>query len=119
MSWNLSNDRPIYLQLMEQIKLQILSGRYQCGDSFPSVRDLAAEASVNPNTMQKALAGLEQEGLLVNNRTNGRSVTGDKTLISTMRESIAKDVINECQNALLDLGFTPEDSMAFIKKTIL
>lgn len=119
MSWNLSNDRPIYLQLMEQIKLQILSGRYQCGDSFPSVRELASEASVNPNTMQKALSGLEQEGLLVNNRTNGRSVTGDETLISTMRESMARDIIIECQNALLNLGFTAEDSMSFIKKTIL
>lgn len=116
MSWNLSNDRPIYLQLMEQIKLQILSGRYQCGDNFPSVRELATEAAVNPNTMQKALAALEQEGLLVGNRTNGRSVTNDETLISAMRESMAKDIINECQTALLSLGFTPEDSMAFIKK---
>lgn len=116
MSWNLSNDRPIYLQLMEQIKRQILSGRYQCGDNFPSVRELATEAAVNPNTMQKALAALEQEGLLVNNRTSGRSVTSDETLIITMRESMALEIIFECQNALSALGYDTEDSMAFIEK---
>lgn len=116
MSWNLSNDRPIYLQLVEHIKRQILSGRYQCGDAFPSVRELAAEAAVNPNTMQKALACLEQQGLLVNNRTSGRSVTSDQTLIHTMREDIARELVNECQKALQTLGFTPEESMAFIKK---
>ena len=116
MAWKLSNDRPIYIQLMEQIKRQILSGRYHCGDNFPSVRELAAEAAVNPHTMQKALAALEQEGLLVTNRTNGRSVTSDETLIQTMRESLAVKIVNECQNALLALGYDSEDSMAFIKK---
>ena len=79
MSWNLSKDRPIYLQLVEQIKLQILSGTYSFGERFPSVRELATEAAVNPNTMQKALSALEQEGLLVDSRTNGRYVTTDET----------------------------------------
>lgn len=115
MSWNLSKDRPIYLQLVEQIKLQILSGTYPCGEHFPSVRELAAEAAVNPNTMQKALSSLEQEGLLVGSRTNGRSVTGDETLIRTMREEIAGGIIKDCRDALLQLGFSEEESIAFMK----
>ena len=93
MSWNLSKERPIYIQLVEQIKLQILSGHYRPGERFPSVRELATEAAVNPNTMQKALAALEQEGLLIGSRTNGRTVTSDASLIGSMRDELADGIV--------------------------
>lgn len=116
MSWNLSKDRPIYLQLVEQIKLQILSGTYPCGTHFPSVRELASEAAVNPNTMQKALSVLEQEKLLIGSRTNGRSVTDDEALIRSMREKIADGIVKGCQEALLQLGFSEEESISFLQQ---
>lgn len=116
MSWNLSKDRPIYLQLVEQIKLQILSGTYPCGSHFPSVRELAADAAVNPNTMQKALSALEQDGLLIGSRTNRRSVTSDEALIRSMREEIAAGIIKDCQDALLRLGFSEEESISLLQQ---
>ncbi|MCH5252987.1 MAG: GntR family transcriptional regulator [Lachnospiraceae bacterium] len=115
MLWNLSGDRPIYLQLMEQLKYQILSGKYQLGDHIPSVRDLAAEAAVNPNTMQKALAALEQEGLLVNGRTTGRTVTTDESMILNMRRDLAATVLSDFQHSLNRLGFSEEEIREFIR----
>ena len=114
MLWNLSGDRPIYLQLMEQLKYQILSGKYQLGGHIPSVRDLASEASVNPNTMQKALAALEQEGLLINGRTTGRTVTTDESMIQNMRRDLAKTVLSDFQRSLNRLGFSEEEIREFI-----
>ena len=78
MAWKLDNDRPIYAQIVEKIKLRIISGFYQPGSKLPSVRDLALEAGVNPNTMQKAFAELENSGLLITMRTSGRMVTEDE-----------------------------------------
>ena len=75
MAWTLDSDRPIFLQIVERIQTDIVSGRYQPGDKLPSVRDLAAEASVNPNTMQKAFAELERTGLVYSRRTSGRFIT--------------------------------------------
>ena len=72
MSWNFSNDVPIYLQIMEHFKVQIASGKLEVGDKIPPVRELALEAGVNPNTMQKALSELEREGYLESQRTSGR-----------------------------------------------
>ncbi len=90
MAWNLDSDRPIYAQLLERIQLQIVSGIYAPGDKLPSVRELAAEASVNPNTMQKAFAELERSGLIVTKRTSGRFVTEDKNMIAQIRTSSQK-----------------------------
>ena len=89
MAWNLDSDRPIYAQLLERIQLQIVSGTYGPGDKLPSVRELAAEASVNPNTMQKAFAELERSGLIVTKRTSGRFVTEDKDMITQIRTQLA------------------------------
>lgn len=75
MTWELNSDRPIYSQIMDKIKTDIISGKYPVGSKIPSVRELAAEASVNPNTMQKALSELEREGLLFSRRTSGRYIT--------------------------------------------
>ena len=84
MSWTLDNDRPIYLQLMERIQRDIIAGVYQPGDKLPSVRDLALEAAVNPNTMQKALSELERSGLVYSQRTSGRFITEDTEMLTQM-----------------------------------
>ena len=85
MPWELDNDRPIYLQLMERIQQDIVSGIYKPGDRLPSVRDLAVEAAVNPNTMQKALSELERSGLVYSQRTSGRFITEDTRLLDEMK----------------------------------
>ena len=77
MPWNLNSDRPIFMQLIEIIQHCILSGTYPPGSKLPSVRDLASQAAVNPNTMQKALAELERSGLVYSQRTSGRFITED------------------------------------------
>ncbi len=114
--WELTNDRPLYLQLMEHIKLLILSGEYEAGGTFPSVRELALSANVNPNTMQRALAELEREGLLVNERTSGRRITGDTSMLQAMREELALTKISELKTGLSQLGFDPEEQLTFIDK---
>mgnify|MGYP002558073342 CR=1 FL=1 len=115
MSWNLSKERPIYIQLVD--KLQILSGHYRSlSGKFPSVRELATEAAVNPNTMQKALAALEQEGLLIGSRTNGRTVTSDASLIGSMRDELADGIVENCYQALAKLGFSKEECIACLRK---
>ena len=91
--WEFSDDRPIYIQIMEQIQLRIVSGTYVTGEKLPSVRELAAEASVNPNTVQKALSELERTGLIFSQRTNGRFITEDIDMIKNMKNNLAKEQI--------------------------
>ena len=109
MTWDLSSDRPIYTQLIEQIELKICSGIYEVGSKMPSVRDLASEASVNPNTMQRALSGLEDTGLLYSQRTTGRFVTEDINLIKKIRGKIAKEHIKDFLNKMSELGFNNDE----------
>lgn len=116
MAWTIQDDRPVYLQLIEQIKLRILSGAYPCGSRFPSVRDLAAEAAVNPNTMQRALSALEQQGLLTGNRSTGRTVTIDETMIRQLRMQAAKKHYEIFVQALAGLGYTEQEIDSFIKQ---
>ena len=94
MTWELKNDRPIYAQLIEQIKLRIISGFYRPGERLPSVRDMAAEAAVNPNTMQRALSELERDGLLYTQRTSGRFITEDTGLIEAAKKALAQEQID-------------------------
>ena len=83
------SNTPIYLQLIDMLKLQIVSGRLKPGDKLPSVRDLAMEYGVNPNTMQKALGQLEWEKLVYTVRTTGRYVTEDAASIQALRKELA------------------------------
>lgn len=92
MAWELDAGRPIYAQLVERIQRKIVSGQYRPGEKLPSVRDLATVAAVNPNTMQKAFAELERSGLIVTQRTSGRTVTEDTKLIRNTREQLAVDM---------------------------
>lgn len=111
MPWKLDNDRPIYAQLVERIKLQIISGHFKLGDKMPSVRELAAEAGVNPNTMQKAFAELERSGLVQTYRTSGRIVTGDEERIKAIQMEIATEVIDKFLRQMKELGFDKEETM--------
>ena len=103
--WKITNDRPIYLQLTEQIVQRIVSGQYPPASKLPSVRELAVEAGVNPNTMQRAFAELEREGLVTTNRTAGRIVTEDKEMIENIRGQLAAQKIEEFLEGMELLGF--------------
>ena len=89
MAWQFSSNRPIYQQIVDEIELRILNGTYEMGMRLPSVRDLAVLAAVNPNTMQRALAELEEMGLVTTQRNTGRTVTTDETAVSRARDSKA------------------------------
>ncbi len=105
MKWEINDGSPIYIQLAETIKLAIVSGEWKSGEKVKSVRDLAIEAEVNPNTMQKALALLEQQGLLITNRTIGREVTDDTKLIATTRKTFATTNIEVFLSKMEILGY--------------
>jgi len=116
MPWDLKPDRPIYTQLIEQIELKICSGVYPLGSKLPSVRDLAQEASVNPNTMQRALAKLEENGLLYTNRTSGRYVTEDIKMVQKVKDRLAHDLIQEFLQNMKRLGFSEKEILTVITK---
>ena len=116
MAWNLNSDRPIYAQIVERIQMQIVSGVYQPGEKIPSVRELAAEAGVNPNTMQKALSELERSGLVTAIRTSGRVVTENREMIMETRNSIAKTQIQEFLQRRMELGYEKKDILTLLKK---
>lgn len=118
MPWDLDNDRPIYLQLMERIQQDIVSGVYQSGDKLPSVRDLALEAAVNPNTMQKALSELERNGLVYSRRTSGRYITEDEAMIKKLKDELASRHIQEFMEKMRQLGFHDEDTLDKIQEAI-
>ncbi len=116
MAWNLDSDRPIYAQIVERIQMQIVSGIYQPGEKIPSVRELAAEAGVNPNTMQKALSELERSGLVTAIRTSGRVVTENREMIMETRNNIAKAQIQEFLQRMMELGYEKKDILALLQK---
>lgn len=105
MAWTLQSDRPIYAQLVERLKTEIVSGIYPPGGRLPSVRELAATASVNPNTMQKAFAELERTGLIITMRTSGRIVTEDTSMINETRRELAEEQISQFLTQMNNLGF--------------
>ena len=118
MPWDLENDRPIYLQLMERIQQDIIKGVYQPGGKIPSVRELALEAAVNPNTMQKALCELERSGLVYSQRTSGRFITEDKKLLSHMKSELAKTHIHDFFTSMRQLGFCDEEILELVTEAI-
>ena len=118
MPWDLSNDRPIYLQLMERIQQDIISGVYSPGDRLPSVRELALEAAVNPNTMQKALSELERSGLVYSQRTSGRFITEDETMLKQLKSQLAEEHIRVFFEKMRQLGFQTEETLALIQETV-
>lgn len=118
MPWNLDNERPIYIQLMERIQHDIISGVYSPGQKLPSVRDLALDAAVNPNTMQKALSELERSGLVYSQRTSGRFITDDETLLNRMKTDLAEEHIRQFLKQMRRLGFTDDSTIKMITETV-
>ena len=101
------DSRPIYAQIVDGFREQITGGVLRPGEKLPSVRDLAAQAQVNPNTMQRALTELEREGLLVSGGTSGRSVTQDEAVLVAMREQTLEELARECAEKFMTFGVTP------------
>ena len=115
MDWKLTDDRAIWLQLVEQLTRRIITGVYAPGSKLPSVRELAAEAAVNPNTMQRALMEMEREELVYSQRTAGRFVTEDGQRISKLREDLARGRVKDFLEGMYHLGFQMEEILTFVK----
>lgn len=111
MAWNLDSDRPIFQQIIERIQIEILSGRYAPGNKLPSVRDLALEAAVNPNTMQRALAELERMGLVYTQRTSGRFIIEDGRMIERLKEEKAREAIGTFLARMNQIGYSRQDAI--------
>ena len=109
MPWDLDNNRPIYLQLMERIQQDIITGVYKPGEKLPSVRDLALDAAVNPNTMQKALSELERSGLVYAQRTSGRFITDNADLLRQLKKKMASAYVTDFLEKMTQLGFSTEE----------
>ncbi len=106
MEWKLNGSEPVYQQIMEHFRGAILKGEYQSGERIPSVRELATQARVNPNTMQRALSELERERLLVSHGTLGRFVTYDDTVLESLRRSAVEKTVLQCRMLLQGVGLT-------------
>ena len=116
MKWEFSNDAPIYAQLILQIKVGIVSGAFPPGERLPSVRDLAMEAGVNPNTMQRALTELERDGLVYSQRTAGRFLTEDRNMINAAKRGLAEHHIQVFLAAMRQLGYQQEEMIALLRQ---
>ncbi|MPM05329.1 hypothetical protein SDC9_51617 [bioreactor metagenome] len=116
MNWQFDSEAPIYTQLVEHIKQGIVSGAFPPGERLPSVRDLAMEAGVNPNTMQRALSELERDGLVYSQRTAGRFVTEDREMIEEAKHGLAEEQIKSFLAAMIRLGYGKEEIVALVSK---
>ena len=110
------NNVPIYIQLVEQLKISIISGVFNPGDRLPSVRELAMNTKVNPNTMQRALAELENLGLVYTERTSGRFVTKDGELIDNIKKEYALEIAKKFFLDMEGVGFNKEEAIEYLSK---
>jgi DNA-binding transcriptional regulator YhcF (GntR family) len=115
LSWIFSGEKPIYTQLVERLQLRIVTGEYPPGARLSSVRDLAAEAAVNPNTMQRALAELENMGLVYSQRTSGRFVTEDGAKIAALREQLGREKVRRFLAEMRELGYRRAEAAALLE----
>ena len=109
MEWNFRNGIPIYTQIIDEMTMRIASGAYKPSDKVPAVRELAMDAGVNPNTMQRALAELERRGLVYSERTSGRFITNEESVLKDLREDLAKRYFDELTEKLGKIGMDQED----------
>ena len=114
MNWILVNDRPIYIQLTEQITQYIVAGIFKPGIRMASVRDPAADTGVNPNTMQRAMAELERNGLVKTHRTTGRMITEDMEMLNNIRNELAGARVAEFLDGMKTIGFSPKEAAALL-----
>lgn len=115
--FNFSSGKSIYLQLAEKLERSIVAGTYSPGDKLPSVRELALDAKVNPNTVQKSLGLLENKGLITTDRTNGKFVTTDRELLKSAKLAIAKKHTAEFLIKMSDLGLSKSEAVSLLKET--
>ena len=118
MEWKIDNNKPVYIQLVEQLKVKIISGEIELDSKLDSVRSLAADAMVNPNTMQKALAELEREGFVYSKRTSGRFVTDNKELIENERKNLVKDNVKKTLDTIINLGYTNDEILSLVEEIL-
>ena len=116
MNYIFDNERPIYIQLVELIRIDIISGKYPKGQKLPSVRELALMMKVNPNTMQKALVELEDEKLIYTERTNGKYVTEDEILIEKIKKQLAQEKVNNYLNSMKNIGISYELAVKYLQE---
>lgn len=116
MEYIFDNERPIYIQLVEMIRISIVSGEYQKGQKLPSVRELALMMKVNPNTMQKALAELENEKLIYTERTNGKYVTEDEKLIEKTKKELAQEKVNNYLKSMEYIGINQDLAIKYLQE---
>ncbi|MGI6279368.1 MAG: GntR family transcriptional regulator [Acutalibacteraceae bacterium] len=109
MAWDFSNDKPIFQQLIDIITMRIISGRYKPGDRLDSVRDLAVEAGVNPNTMQRALNEIESIGLIYVKRGDGRYITEEQEILNKVRAEYINKYVDEFVAKMSALGLSNDD----------
>ena len=116
MAWKFTSDKPVYLQISERITKSVLSGEYKPGEQIPSVRQLALEAAVNPNTVQRAFTELENSGLVISRNTIGRFVTDDAKVVENCRNNLAKKLVKEFMQNMNHLSITTELAIKIIEE---
>ena len=116
MEYIFDNDRPIYIQLVEKLRLEIISNKLKPGERIPSVRELALTTRVNPNTMQKALVELENEGLIYTERTNGKFVTTNKELIEKIKKQLAEEKVNNYLQDMKNIGINYKEAINYLQE---
>ncbi len=117
MQWKFDGNAPIYTQLVDQMKLGIVSGEWIPGQRIPAVRELAVDAGVNPNTMQRALQELERQGLMFSQRTSGRFVTEDREMIEDAKRTLANRHISAFIRQMQALGYTRQEIVALLEES--
>ena len=116
MDFTFDNNIPIYIQLLEYLKIYLISGVFKCGDKLPSVRDFANTFKVNPNTMQKALSELEDMKLIYTERTNGKYVTKDQKLIEKLKDEYALTLAKSYFDGMKKIGLGRADSIKYLER---
>ena len=117
MNWNITAGRPVYVQLIQQLELALVAGEFPPGSRIPPVRELAADAGVNPNTMQRALQDLESRGLLQAQRTAGRTVTANDTVLQALRRKRAATLARDFLQQMHALGMTATEVETLLRET--
>ena len=116
MNFIFDNDRPIYIQLVEQLKEYIVAGEFKAGEKLPSVRELAIQIKVNPNTVQKALAEIENQKLIYTERTNGKFVTENEKLIENVKKELANQKVQKYFQDMHKLGINKQDAITYLQE---
>ena len=116
MKWQFDSIRPIFIQIVEQIKESIINEEFKPGERLPSVREIAAEAGVNPNTVQRAMQELEREGIVVSQRTSGRFLSEEENMIKTIKSDLAQEHVSKFLDNMKRLGFSKKEIIEIIEK---